>query len=346
MPPDSPRRILVTGVGGAPALDLARRLLELGHDVIAADAHPLAPGLAQPGVTARVLPAADHRDYRDALLALCRELRPDALISVVEPELPHLLAMRDALQDLGVRTWLPPRAAVDACLDKARFTTVLAEHALPTPPTWLPDQIDQVPARIPLVVKPRFGQGSKNVYFCQTREQARTLCDLVPDPLIQRRAAGREFTADCLVGPDGRASVILRHRLVVKGGLAVVSRTFTDPQATALVAAALAAITMAGPCCIQGFIHDGAQHRTALTEGNARLAGAFLASEAAGADLVGQLLAGLFGRPIDHARLEYTPHVVLTKYAATLAVTHPAPSSASRGEDRAAHTPPREGPHP
>ncbi|MDC2956863.1 hypothetical protein PO587_20570 [Streptomyces gilvifuscus] len=43
--------------------------------------------------------------------------------------------------------------------------------------------------------------------------------------MVQERIDGREFTVECLVGRDGQASVILRWRLVVKGGLAMVSRT-------------------------------------------------------------------------------------------------------------------------
>src|SRR5438445_10650645 len=104
---DGARRILVTGVGGAPALDLARRLLDLGHEVIAVDANPLAPGLLVPGVIARTMPTADDPCYFVALLELCRELRPDAIIPGVEQELPHLIEMSAALADPGVRTCRP-----------------------------------------------------------------------------------------------------------------------------------------------------------------------------------------------------------------------------------------------
>jgi carbamoyl-phosphate synthase large subunit len=49
--------------------------------------------------------------------------------------------------------------------------------------------------------------------------------------------------------------------------------------------------------------------------------GGFPLSEAAGADLVGQMLNGLFGRPVDHGRLRYTPGICLTKYIETLATS-------------------------
>ncbi len=51
----------------------------------------------------------------------------------------------------------------------------------------------------------------------------------------------------------------------------------------------------------------------------------------AGADLVGQALAGMFGAPVDHAALAYRPGVYLTKYTETLAAgPRPPPSSVNR----------------
>ena len=315
-----PWRILVTGVGGAPALDLARRLLDLGHETIVTDSNPLAPGLLLSGATARTMPPADDGCYRAALLELCQELRPDAIISGVERELPHLILMRAVLDELGVRTWLPSMPTVNACIDKAQFAAVLGEHHVPTPRTFLPHEIDEVPDHAALVVKPRSGQGSQNVYFCATRAQAKVLCELVPEPLIQERVEGREFTADCLVDRSGRASVILRYRLLVKGGLSFVSSTFQDDEVEQQVKATLAAVGAVGACCAQGFIRDDRTLRVVMTEMNARLAGGFLLSEAAGADLVEQSLNGLFELPVDHGRLGYKPGIALTKYAATLAV--------------------------
>ncbi|MGY2040607.1 ATP-grasp domain-containing protein [Nocardia gipuzkoensis] len=318
------QRVLVTGVGGQPGFDLTRRLLELGCDVIATDADPLANGLLLPGVTPRLTPPVTAADYPDEMLALCRDTRPDALWPTVESELPHLLAMSSALEKAGVRTWLPPRPAVQACLDKALFHRLLTDHNIPTPASWLPSEIDEVPDGVALVVKPRRGQGSKNVLFCSTREQARLLCELVPDPIVQTKLEGREFTADCVVDRDGRASAVLRYRLLTKGGLSMVSETFHDHRAHDRVIETLQTVRASGLCCVQGFLVDGGGERVVITEMNARIAGGFLLAEAAGADLLGQTLAGLWQRRIDHDRLTYRPGVQLTKATTTLAVTeHP-----------------------
>ncbi|MFJ8142678.1 ATP-grasp domain-containing protein [Streptomyces sp. NPDC096013] len=315
-----PWRILVTGVGGAPGLDVARRLMALGCEVVAADSDPHAIGLRLSDVTARVTMPAYRADYAASMLRLCTELRPDAVVSAVEQELPHLFGLCRALADLGVALWLPGLPAITACTDKARFAEVLADHGIPAPCTVLPDQLGQAPDG-PLIVKPRRGQGAKDVICCDTRAQAAVLCELVADPIVQEWVSGREFTADCLVDRVGQASVILRFRLVVKGGLAMVSQTFDDAEVERQVRAVLAATGLVGACCVQGFLCEGGPHRVVITEANLRFAGGFPAAEAAGADLVGQYLNGLFGHRIDHDRLRYRPAVRLTKSYETLAVT-------------------------
>ncbi|TLS45682.1 ATP-grasp domain-containing protein [Streptomyces montanus] len=315
-----PWRILVTGVGGAPGFDLARSLMRHRCQVIAADCDPYAIGLRLPEVTPRITVPILDPGYQSGMLRLCAELRPDALVSTVEQELPQLLTLCRPLAEVGVTTWLPDPPAVEACTDKARFAAVLTEHGIPTPHTVLPDEIDRAPAG-PLVIKPRHGQGAKDVHFCQTLEQARVLCELVPSPVVQQRVKGAEFTADCLVDRSGRASVVLRHRLLVKGGLAMVSATFYDQEVEQHVRAALAATGLVGACCVQGFICEDSPQRVVLTEANARVGGGFPAAEAAGADLIGQFLCGLFRQPVDHHRLQYKPDVCLTKYYETLAIS-------------------------
>jgi carbamoyl-phosphate synthase large subunit len=53
-----------------------------------------------------------------------------------------------------------------------------------------------------------------------------------PVPIVQEHVTGREFTADCVIDRSERASVILRYRLLAKGGLAVVSRTWSNPTSS------------------------------------------------------------------------------------------------------------------
>ncbi|MCX4740771.1 ATP-grasp domain-containing protein [Streptomyces antibioticus] len=320
MPADqhAPRRILVTGVGANPGFGLTRSLIRRGHTVIAADANRLAPGFLLPSVVPRVIPLAGDSDFPGVMAGLCRDLAVEAVVAGIEPDLEPLTQMAPGLDADGVRLWLPDAPSVRVCTDKALFHEVLTEHGIATPRTWQPTDLDQVPDGAELVIKPRRGHGAQNVHFVRSREHARVLCELVAEPLVQERIHGREFTADCLVDRSGRASVILRSRDLVKAGLATVSTTFDDPTARGLVVRTLSAVGALGLCCVQGFIlGDGT---VTITELNARAAGGFPLTEAAGADLVGQMVNGLFGMPVDHSRLTYRTGMFMTSYTETLAV--------------------------
>ncbi|MFD9412124.1 ATP-grasp domain-containing protein [Streptomyces sp. NPDC059989] len=329
------RRIMVTGVGANPGFGLTRSLIRLGHTVIAADANRLAPGFLLPSVVPRIIPLAGDPDYPGVMAGLCRDLAVEAVVAGIEPDLEPLTQMVSQLDADGVRLWLPDAWSVRACTDKALFHEVLTEHGIATPRTWQPQEIDQVPDGTELVVKPRRGHGAQNVHFVRRREHARVLCELVQEPMVQERIYGSEFTADCLVDRTGRASVILRRRDLVKGGLAVVSTTFEDPNVHDLVVRTLGAVGARGVCCVQGFVSgDGT---VTITELNLRIAGGFPLTEAAGADLVGQMVNGLFGLPVDHHRLTYRTGVFLTNYIETLAVGDVAElerTAAAKGEAR------------
>ncbi|MFJ6568221.1 ATP-grasp domain-containing protein [Streptomyces sp. NPDC091292] len=313
-----PRRILVTGVGANPGFGLARSLTRLGHHVVAADANPLAHGFLLPCVRPQLIPPADDPGYCARLDELCRDLKVDAIVPAIENDLAPLLRMAERLDEAGVHLWLPEPASVHACVDKAAFHQALTEHGVPTPRSWWGDTLDQVPDGTELVVKPRRGHGAQHVHFTDNRRHALLLDELVPEALVQMRLRGVEFTADCLVDRSGRASAILRRRDLVKAGLAVVSTTFHDPVVLDLVLATLRAVRAEGLCCVQGFIQDSGA--VTITELNVRVGGGFPLTEAAGADLVGQMVRGLVGLPVDHDALAYRGGMFLTTYVETLAV--------------------------
>ncbi len=309
--------MLVTGIGGQPGFDVARRLHQLGVTVIGVDADPLANGLLLPGIEPRLCPPVRDPRFAATLTKLCAVSSVNALVPTIESELPILIQIAPDLATAGTRTWLPSRSAAEACLDKGLFARTLEAAGVAHPRTWLPDQLDDLPADGDFVVKPRRGQGARGIVICRGRARARAACSLLEHPIVQTRLTGREFTADCLVDDNHRAAVVLRWRLLTKGGLSIATRTFTDSRIDALVRDTLAATGIRGWCCVQGFATDAGPQ---IIEVNARPAGAFLAAEAAGADLTGQYLAALLGGAVDHGSLTYRPGVTLTKYVDTLAV--------------------------
>jgi carbamoyl-phosphate synthase large subunit len=334
--------VLVTGAGGPAGVSVVQALRRGGERVLAVDCDPGAVGFHLADAWA-VVPAADEPEFGDALAAVAQTHEVAALVPTVAEELAALVAAEPALRDLGVATWLPPLGAVETCLDKWRFAEVLAGAGVPAPATarrvgggWqvagqgeVNGPAEAVPG--PWVVKPRAGRGSRDVLVARDEEQLRAALALVPDPIVQQRAPGREFTADLLVGPDGElCGWAARWRLETRGGISTRGETFEDAAVVEVARAALGAVDHRGPANLQGFA-DPATGQVLVTEINPRFSGGLPLSLAAGCDLVGEYLRAVRGQPIRPERLRARPGVRMTRYFAEVFEGLAGPLASARG---------------
>ncbi|GAB4080706.1 ATP-grasp domain-containing protein [Modestobacter muralis] len=305
--------VLVTGSGGPAGVAVVRRLVALGHRVVAVDIDPIAAGSALAAVGG-VVPRADDPAFVDALLAFAAEHGADALVSTVAEELPALTAAADRLTAAGLATWLPELAAVDLCCDKAAFAVRLVEAGVPTPATAATvEAAADVPG--PWIVKPNAGRGSRGVQLLDTAADVAAAMTADPGLIVQTRLAGREFTADALVARDGSLlTVVPRWRDATKAGISVQGTTFESEAVTTVVADALSAVGLTGPANVQGFVaEDGT---VTVVEINPRFSGGLPLTLAAGADVVGTYLAGVREPAAELPYLFFTAGVRMSRYFA------------------------------
>lgn len=303
--------VLVTGSGGPAGIAVIRRLVALGHRVVAADADSRAAGgaLAQVSVT---VPRADHPLFVDALLGAAVAYEVDALVSSVAEELPFLTGGAERFASAGVATWLPALDAVDLCCDKAAFAERMIAAGVPHPATAATtSEVRAVPG--PWIVKPRSGRGSRGVQLLDN--QPGVLAALARDPelIAQTCLTGREFTADALVDRDGSLlTVVPRWREETKAGISVQGTTFESEAVTGLVGDALAAVGLTGPANVQGFV--AADGTATVMEINPRFSGGLPLTLAAGADVVGIYLAGIRDPGARLPQLYFAAGVRMSRY--------------------------------
>lgn len=304
-----PGVVLVTGAGGPAGVAVIRWLMAAGHRVIAADADPLAVGLRL-GDGAAVVERCDRPGFVGSLCDAARVAGADVLVPTVAEELLVLGASREELTAAGLRSWLPHADSVLDCLDKWRFAKVLSSTRLAGPETNL-GSADGVAG--PWVVKPRYGRGSRDVVVAASELALAAALERVPDPIVQTRLEGREFTADVLVGPDGAvAAVVPRWRIETRGGISTRGETFADDNVIVDVAALVAALGLRGPANVQGFVGPDGVAR--FTEVNPRFSGGLPLSLAAGADLVGEYVNVIQGLDIHPENCSFRPGVVMMRY--------------------------------
>jgi len=301
--------ILVTGASGAAGVTLIRSLVAAGHRVVAVDSDPLAAGLRL-APTAQIIPSADDPQFATFLCKLAVHQCVKAIISTVAEELPSLADHHELFDEERIATWFPERGVVQACIDKWLFHLAAKSVSLPVPPTNL-GSAEGIPG--PWIVKPRFGGGSRENMWVDEPEDLDWALSHVPSPLVQSRLTGREFTVDALVSRDGSlAGAVPRWHFATRDGVAAEGETFKNEGLVRLVENLLKGLAVRGPANVQGFAsREGNVMFTAVSPG---FSGGLALSLAAGADLVGQFVNGVFDLPIDPERLRYRSGVRMLRY--------------------------------
>jgi len=307
--------VLVTGAGGAAGVAVIRALLDRGEHVVAVDTDPLAAGLFLADDHAVVDPA-DSDAFLPDIDDVVKRFDVDAVLCTIAEEMLALGGHRSALEDLGASIWLSPSDAIATCIDKLAFSRAMEAAGLAVPATASGADtraVSAVPG--PWIVKPRRGRGSRDVYAVDDVDELTWALRRVPDPIVQTRLEGREFTVDLLVDRDGVvAGAIPRWRLATKAGISTQGRTFSDPDVATIASSAVESLGLRGAVNVQGFVDvDGA---IGLVEVNPRFSGGLPLTLAAGADLVGEALRATRGRPVRADHLSFEPGVTMTRHLA------------------------------
>jgi carbamoyl-phosphate synthase large subunit len=303
------RVVLVTEAGGPAGVAVIRALRRAGHRVVACDADRYAVGFRLADEFARV-PRADDPAFAESMTKAVTRSGAVALISTVAEELVALHAAAASIAEAGAATWLPDPWSVEHCVDKWLFHLLMTEHGVPVPATaqW---SEHGVPG--PWIVKPRFGRGSRDVYDVANAADLAYALSHAPDPLVQTKLTGREFTVDTLSGQNGRLhGAVPRWRLETKAGISTKGVTFRHHELVDKVAELLGVLRLEGPACVQGFRTDDGQ--LVFTEVNPRFSGGLPLSLVAGADLVGQYLNRILGGVVHPEQLQFRPGVTMLRY--------------------------------
>ena len=296
-------------------VDIVTAFNRAGATTVAVDANPLAPALYHADHHAPV-PRIDTRAYLPTL----RDLVDDHDVRLVVPltDLDQLLLARSQAE-LGATVLLPDADVVERVGDKYLAHGLCVERGIPSPATWLAEEVpDDAP--FPLLVKARRGFGSRHIYRAADRSQLEFFLGYTPvDSIVQAVCRGEEFSIDVFCDLEGRClNAIPRTMIESKGGESIKGMTIKDWDLIEYGRFVAETLGLKGPANIQCFREDGGHE---LTDVNPRFGGGFPLPLAAGSRYPELALALANGERPEPSLGEFREGVVMTRFFSHLSLT-------------------------
>ena len=295
-------------------VDIVSAFGRAGAVTVAADLDPLAPALYHADRRALVPRVADP-GYVAALTALVAEHDVRLIVPLTDLDQEIVSAARDELAPALV---LAPSAEVCRTMgDKYLAHVFFEQNGIPTPRTWLPEDVP-ADARYPLLVKVREGFGSRHIYRAEDQEQLAFHIRTTPvESMVQECCLGEEFSIDVFCDLESRClNAIPRSMIQSKGGESIKGRSLADPELIEHGARVAEAIGIVGPANVQCFREpDGS---LPITDVNPRFGGAFPLPLAAGSRYPELALALARGERPEPRLGEFREGVVMTRFFSDL----------------------------
>ena len=210
-----------------------------GDKIIATDMQLSAPALQAADVKIQV-PAVYDPNYVDITLAICKEQKIDALLSLNDLELPILAENKAKFEELGVRVIVSDPAVIDISFDKYKTARWVESLGLHSPKTYV--SLDGAKKALaagaisfPLFMKPRWGSGSIGLESIDDLEELEFYYHLLMKKIkktilatasvgdeyimIQEKLTGKEYGLDVMNDLDGNnVGVSVKQKLAMRAG--------------------------------------------------------------------------------------------------------------------------------
>ena len=260
------RRVLITAIGGNVGQGVLKALRagRNSYHVVGIDMEPLAAGFSLVDKYYQV-PRTGEPAFQNAFATIVRNEAVEAVYVCSPGELEFFSSHQDELEsELGITVMVNPLPVIRTGSDKLKTAEFLRDEGFCFPETVAAsDQqgIDRLIEKygLPLIVKPRVGSSSHNVFLLDSREKIGAAATLVPDLIVQRYLPDErsEYTAATLSGRDKkvRARIVLRRDLIQ--GTTYRTELVEDPNFDRQIVGIVEALGAIGPCNLQFRVVNG-----------------------------------------------------------------------------------------
>lgn len=294
--------ILILSAGRRVELvNLFRKALDradISGNVVAADCSDSAPALYFAD-RYYIVPRIASDDYLNTLVSVCRKEKISLIVPTIDTELVLLSQNKAEIEkSTNAKVMICDPEYVSICNDKEKTAKFFREKGFCVPHIYSGEELSEK-LEYPLIVKPRDGSSSINVFRVENREQLEFFLKYVKDPIVQECAIGKEYTIDVFCDFSGKAiTVVPRLRVATRSGEILKGRIEKIAGLMEIGKKIAETIHAIGHITIQGFWGEDAVFR--LIEINPRFGGGAPMSIMAGADSCANLIRLLQGETLEY----------------------------------------------
>ncbi|MBD2139651.1 ATP-grasp domain-containing protein [Anabaena sp. FACHB-1237] len=292
-----------------------RSHLNTNDKIIATGNSELTPGFKYCDLSL-IVPDIDSKDYIPSLLKICQKQKINILLSFLDPDIDILCQHLDDFRKNAVIPIIPTPIVNNICFDKYLTYIFFKENNFNTPETYIDFEeavkdINRGKLIFPLIVKPRRGSASTNLFKSRNINELDAFFHYQPDMIIQQMITGKEYGLDICNDLDGNVlSVIPRTNIIRRFGETMQAQTCNNSTLIDLGLSLGEKLGHVGPLDIDCFIQDNQPY---LIELNPRFGGVYPLSHLAGADFPGLILKMVQGETINPKIGEFQSGVIMMK---------------------------------
>lgn len=260
-------------------------------------------------------------EYIPFLLDYCEKHSINAIIPLLDMDLPMLAQHRKEFTDIGTTLIVSDIDVIRTCNDKWVAYQFLRENGFNTPQTWFDlagceEACFTETATFPLIIKPRWGMGSLNVYEAENQQELRVFYqkakrEVVHSPMLKYEAAqdkkrcviiqekleGQEYGLD-IINDLNRVyqGTIVKKKLAMRAGETDCAQIVDTPELKALGEDLGNKLGHIANLDVDVFLSNGKPY---ILEMNARFGGGYPFSHVAGVDLPQAIIKWLRGQTPD-----------------------------------------------
>jgi carbamoyl-phosphate synthase large subunit len=299
--------------------------------IITTDLNPLSPGLYFCDKF-YCAPLCTSPDYIETIKSICIKEKISLLIPTIDEELPIYAKLSKDFEDIGVRVIVSNYNAVIICNDKMLTYKIFLEKSIPTPKTYLPEELDVPSMKYPLFIKPRFGRGSVNSFMIRSEKELVFFLDYIDKPVVQEYLVGKEFTIDVLADLNGKViSSVPRERLLIRAGVSDRGVTIDNDALMEWGKRIVEMLGLIGPVNIQGKLF---QDKIKFIEINPRFSGGIQLTVKSGPNFPELLIRMHLGDDIKPIIGEYKKRLVMVSFEESIFLKSDSLGKINKGESK------------